>query len=157
MKTVTFKTHEVQDGPVLFQETLEPGFLGLDDEAARDHGPVEVDLEAMLDAEGSVIVTGKLKATPELHCGKCAKWFRYPVVVKGVAYHFEKPLPSVLDLTEQIREDIVLQLPMAADCSLPNASTGQPGMPCEVPSTGTLPTLRGKEVWSALDDIKLEE
>lgn len=157
MKTVTFKTHEVQDGPVQFQETLEPGFLGLDDEAARDHGAVQVDLEAMLDAEGSVVVTGKLKASPEVHCGMCAKWVLYPIEVEGVAYHFEKPLPSVLDLTAQIREDIILQLPMVAGCAFADESSGQPGKQCEVPSTGTLPTLRGKEVWSALDDIKLEE
>jgi len=157
MREIKIKTHEVQDSPVHLEATLDKDFLGLADDSARDGSEVRVELDAQLDSEGSVLVTGKVWAKPKVHCGLCAKWVDYPIELQDVAVLFEKPLPSVLDLTPTIREDIILQLPMVAGCAFADESSGQPGKQCEVPKSGTPPTLRGKEVWSALDDIKLEE
>ncbi|MEM1059604.1 MAG: hypothetical protein AAGK14_10180 [Verrucomicrobiota bacterium] len=157
MSKIEIKTHEVRDGPVRLERTLPKDFLGLDDSSARDGGKVRVRLEAQLDTEGSVLVTGKVWARPQVHCGKCAQWVDYPIELENVAILFEKPLPSVLDLTETIRESILLELPMVAQCASADGSDGQPGKQCEVPKSGATPTLRGKETWSALDDIKLEE
>lgn len=157
MKELTIKTHEVQDGPVRLEATLPADFLGLDDAAARNGGETRVELEAQLDAEGGLLVVGTVSAAPQVHCGLCAKWVEYPIVLEQVAYHFEKPLPSVLDLSGTVREDVLLQLPMVAGCAAAKDGGGQPGKECEVPSAGASPTLRGTEVWGALDDIKLEE
>ncbi len=76
---------------------------------------IEYDLHAQIQ-NGAVLVIGKVRTPATLRCSRCLKVFRQPLQVSQFVYHKELAGEDFVDLTENLREDIILELPQRALC-----------------------------------------
>ncbi len=90
--------------------------LELDDDEVHFQQPVEYDLRAQVQGD-AVLVTGRLWTTATLRCGRCLRSFEQPVAVEQFVVHQELGGEDFVDLTPQVREDIILELPQRSLCS----------------------------------------
>ena len=91
-------------------------FLELPPEGhARAAGPVRYDLEVGRNHE-SLWATGSVAVDLELQCARCGEKFIYPLELNDVALQVELTGPELIDLTPQVREDILLALPAYPHC-----------------------------------------
>ncbi|NLE68230.1 MAG: DUF177 domain-containing protein [Lentisphaerae bacterium] len=92
--------------------------LDLDREAyVQPNGPVAYDVRANL-AEGELLVRGRLDAEFTLACARCGRDFAFRVQVRDFVRSVPAPNENeVIDLTGDVREDILLSLPFNALCS----------------------------------------
>jgi uncharacterized protein len=77
--------------------------------------PVEYDLLAQLQGR-ALLVTGKVWTAATLRCSRCLMAFPHPLTVEPFVAHEELHGEDFVDLTPQIREDILLALPQRALC-----------------------------------------
>lgn len=100
------------------------------------------------------LVAGRLETALETPCARCLEPLRHPVVVDKFEHSFEARDAETIDLTLQIREDIVLGLPLVIRCVLEADGrcpvTGQ----IHRPSTDPEPASLQEDVWGALDEWK---
>jgi hypothetical protein len=91
-------------------------FLELPPEGhARAAGPVRYDLEVGRNHE-SRWATDSVAVDLELLCARCGEKFIYPLELNDVALQVELTGPELIDLTPQVREDILLALPAYPHC-----------------------------------------
>ena len=119
--------------------------------------PVVYDLTFLRD-DKDIIVTGSLDATFSLECGRCLQRFQQRIHLPE--YQAEVPIEkeTTMDLTDLVREDILLTLPNVPRCEDGNVD------PRDCPAEGDFdPTdepLVNEEpgadggVWNALDQLK---
>jgi len=116
---------------------------------------IQYDLFAQIQGH-ALLVTGKLRMPVSLRCGRCLKMFERSLVVDQFVVHQELAGNDFVDLTDNIREDILLQLPQRALCRencrglCPRCGVDLNKTTCQCkPSEGNLS-------WHALDQIKLK-
>lgn len=122
------------------------------DKFAHHDGPVKYDLFAYLSSH-ELIVKGSLSAKVALRCGKCAGFFSTTLTVSSFlhAYPISERVDQV-DLTEDIREDILVEIPTYPSCSW----TGEGVCPF---SGENLEEMKQEEMrpvenaWSVLDEL----
>ncbi len=87
------------------------------DKFARGDGPIEYDLFAYV-VTNELIVKGTFKAPVKLLCGRCAEFFSTFLTVSSFlrVYPISDGVEKV-DLTEDIREDILVELPTYPACA----------------------------------------
>ena len=91
-------------------------FLELpEDGHARAVGPVRYSLEVGRN-EAGLWATGTVSVDLELQCVRCGEKFVYPLDLDDVALQIELSGPELIDLTPQVREDILLALPAYPHC-----------------------------------------
>lgn len=122
------------------------------DKFAHAAGPVKYDLFAYM-APHELIVKGTLTAELSMLCGRCAEFFSTFITVSSFlhAYPVAEGVDKV-DLTPDIREDILLEIPSYPSCPwkgggvCPNSGVNLDEMKLKeaLPSDGA---------WSALDDL----
>lgn len=98
-------------------EGEEPGSILELPEAGHAHavGPVHYSLEVGRN-DDSLWATGTLDVDLELQCARCGEKFIYPLELDDVALQIELTGPELIDLTPQVREDILLALPAYPHC-----------------------------------------
>ncbi len=120
--------------------------------------PLRYSLDLGMSADG-IWATGELAIDLELHCVRCLEAFEYPLEVSEVALEMERPTTETVDLTPQLRDDILLALPAYPHCDW----SGERVCPATVPSAeGAVPLGqsdgRGEpeppSAWSTLDQLK---
>jgi uncharacterized metal-binding protein YceD (DUF177 family) len=138
--------------------TLPPSFFGLPEtDLAKAESDLTYDLLIMRDGE-DVIVTGALDAEFSLECGRCLERFRHQVEIPD--YQAEVPIEKegTMDLTDLIREDILVALPNFPRCEDGNVDLRD--CPAEgrfdVAESPVAPEPPGADggVWTALDQLK---
>jgi uncharacterized protein len=141
-----------EEHPFEINEELSAEVLGLDPKSVRALEPVQVELLVTKD-EDNFLVTGWARTSLSLVCGRCAEWLTLPVRAKA-EHFFEAPHPNSIDLTPFIREDVLLELPLNAVCSL--GADGRCPVTGELyqPLPETSGSLVSTEVWEALSKIK---
>lgn len=104
-----------------------------------------------------LLVLGSLAVNLECRCARCAEWFRKNLRVPAFVRSY--PLASeneAIDLTDDIREDILLALPINLVCAdkcrglCPGCGANLNKQACACPA-GEPPAE-----WSVLDQLKLE-
>jgi uncharacterized protein len=91
-----------------------------------------------------------------LRCSRCLKVFRQPLQINQFVFHQELKGEDFVDLTENLREDIILELPQRAlcrqDCQglCPVCGRDLNEGPCKCQ------VKPGDLRWHALDNIKLK-
>lgn len=94
----------------------EPGtIMELADADVGFEAPVEYDLLAQIQGH-ALLVTGRLRTKATMRCSRCLRTFAQPVAVAQFVAHQELAGEDFVDLTPQIREDILLELPQRALC-----------------------------------------
>jgi uncharacterized metal-binding protein YceD (DUF177 family) len=109
--------------------------------------------------DGKLVITGELCADFSLDCGRCAEPFDYRMEI--LDYETELPIEgegSIIDLTEAIRDDILVALPPYPRCEDGNIE------PRECPAIGRFesvpaalpdePAKSDPAVWNVLDQLK---
>jgi len=86
-----------------------------DEQYVRPLGPLRYALDLGL-SEGGLWVTGQLSLEVELQCVRCLEMFGYPLRVDDLALQVELAGAETIDLTPQLREDILLALPAHPRC-----------------------------------------
>ncbi|MBP5638780.1 MAG: DUF177 domain-containing protein [Victivallales bacterium] len=66
---------------------------------------------------GDLLVTGKISASVELMCDRCAEFSRHELSASDVCHRYENVAGEVVDLTDGLREDILITFPQTHLCS----------------------------------------
>jgi len=89
--------------------------MELDTDDVRFAQAIAYDLLAQVQG-AALLVTGSLRTPVTLRCSRCLKTFDWPLVVREFVVHRELHGEDFVDLTADIREDILLELPQRALC-----------------------------------------
>ena len=82
------------------------------------HFEHEVEYQFLAQIQGNaLLVTGRVCTPATLRCSRCLRAFERPLDVKQFVYHKELHGEDFVDLTDQMREDIILELPQRALCA----------------------------------------
>lgn len=135
---------------------LDGSIFDIDCDDVRSIGPVEYRLEAQL-YDTELVVRGEIAAPFRLRCMRCLADMEYWVEMDDVSYAIDVKGKLAADVTEEVREDILLELPGYPKCELI-------GQECEIndkfgdfrldkdPQPGVnSATPSGNSVWDALD------
>ncbi|MCX6980828.1 MAG: hypothetical protein NTV08_08760 [Verrucomicrobia bacterium] len=148
------KVHVLQipeDG--LHIEGEEPSeILDLQHARTRATGPIEYSLDVGL-SDGGLFATGTLAVDVECECVRCLEKFPRTLSVDDFACQVELEGREMVDLTEHVREDILLALPAHPHCDWDGEKV------CKVqfrdaPSEAE-PLDDPRDVWKGLDQLKL--
>jgi len=93
----------------------ERDILDLNDPAVKPLGTVRYNLDVGL-SDGGLFATGSLEADVQMECVTCLEPFEYRVEVPDFAMQIDLPSTELVDLTEEVREDILLALPPYPHC-----------------------------------------
>ena len=111
-------------------------------------------------SEGALWANGSLEQPVELRCVACLETFRHDIQVPAFALHTELHGPETIDLTPQMREDLLLNLPAHPHCDRDG------GRVCKAPAAELKATAglteeqreaKREHDWEALDKLKLKE
>lgn len=117
----------------------------------------DVKYELLAQIQGNaLLVTGRLSTPATLRCSRCLQVFELTVNVDQFVFHQELQGEDFVDLTANMREDIILELPQRALCAegckglCPHCGKDLNKGSCRCkPSEGDLR-------WHALDNLKLK-
>lgn len=158
MKRIIIPLEDFPEEGMLLTGELESEVFGLDCEDAQSAAPVEYRLDVQL-YDTELLVRGSVSAPFRLRCTRCLKQFDYCIELDDLSYSYDTAGKAFVDVTEDVREDILLELPGHPKCELAGqecelfAEFGdfrldkdpQPGVDCATPS--------GESVWDALDQF----
>lgn len=124
------------------------------DPTIKSSEPIQYHLFAQV-ASSQLVVKGELRAAMTLQCGRCAEFFSTTVAENSFLRAYEiSGVTELVDVTPDIREEILLQVPHFPVCS--------PDCKGLCPQCGINLNLGSCECrspddyrWSALDDVKL--
>jgi uncharacterized protein len=129
--------------------------LSLGFEGVTAAGALEYDLCAEVVSK-ELLVRGSLRLSVQFVCSRCLAPFRADV--RSAAYSFNRRVTDeeeTIDLTESVREDIIMALPLKPLCSqgcrglCPRCGGDLNVQQC------SCPTQSGDMRWGSLDDLKL--
>ncbi|MCZ7591533.1 MAG: DUF177 domain-containing protein [Kiritimatiellae bacterium] len=132
-----------------------PEILGVgEDPAIKSSNPIRYHLFAQR-ASGQLVLNGEVRADMTLQCGRCAEFFSTSVAENSFLRAYEiSDATEVVDVTPDIREEILLQVPHFPVCSpeckglCPQCGANLNLAPCKCQPPDDYR-------WSALDDVKL--
>lgn len=142
-----------------FEGELGPSILDLEnDKFIKVNAPVHYDLDTQV-VSHELIVTGTVETEVEFECSRCTGFFSTSIRDSSFLRAYEVPEGTeMVDLTADIREDILLAFPSFYLCS-PNckglcAKCGKNlnDGPCECPATDA-----ETGAWAELENLKLPE
>ena len=107
-------------------------------------------------SDGGLFATGELGVDLEVECVSCLEKFLYPLTVPNFACQLELTGAELVDLTEPMREDILLALPPHPHCDW-NGERVCPGVTYRSKTEAADAPLAAKpDAWDALDQLKLK-
>ncbi len=107
-------------------------------------------------SEGELFATGEVGVDLDLECVTCLERFRFPLRVSGFACQLELHGVEMVDLTEPVREDILLALPPHPHCDW-NGERVCPGVSIRINTEAAdAPLVEKPDAWGALDQLKLK-
>jgi len=126
-----------------------------DDPVIRDFGDVDYRLYAQR-VSGELVVSGTLSTAVEMRCARCSEFFSTTVAVSDFLRAYPAPEGTdQVDITEDMREEILLHVPGFALCSedckgmCPHCGANLNEGPCECKKDN------GPSPFSALDGLSL--
>jgi len=112
-------SHILPDTPYLLDGTESSDVLELPADAdppLAPAGDIEYHLSAVM-AGADLVVTGRASVPLATVCARCLDDIRVVVAVKDLCFHFEKVRDMEVDLTEDVREELLLAVPSCFYCS----------------------------------------
>lgn len=100
------------------QETSSPDFLELDEEDLVFDDPVTLQGEVYT-ADDHLVIHLNIETSAHLPCSICNDAVHTPISIKGLYLtHPLSEIPgAIFDLTEEVRESILLQTPLFIECN----------------------------------------
>ena len=112
-------SHLLPDTPYLLDGTESAEILELPPDAdppLAPAGDIEYHLSAVM-AGADLIVTGGASVPIATVCARCLDDIRIAISVKNLCFHFEKVKDLEVDLTDDVREELLLAIPSCFYCS----------------------------------------
>lgn len=161
MKHLRIDLREIPDTGLRLTGGIPQEIFDIGDEHLRPASDLTYDCELSLTGE-SLLVVGDFEAAFELECARCGNPFVYRLQLHGHTIQEELENSTILDLTNTLREDILLALP-----AYPHCDEGPDARSCPaadrfddedhfIPISAEdqkAPESRGT-VWDALNDLK---
>jgi uncharacterized metal-binding protein YceD (DUF177 family) len=126
--------------------------LELDDPRTMPVSPIRYSLNVGL-SDGGLWAHGPIGADIDCECVRCLERFILPIRIDDFACQLELDGKEMVDLTENIREDILLALPAHPHCDW----DGKNG--CKASFSASQdevePIDEPRDVWKQLDNLKL--
>ena len=124
--------------------------------------PIHYDLNAQLVGQ-DLLVTGKAWVELETECASCLEPMKTRVGDFSICIHIEKVPEEEVDLTDEIREDILLAMPSRFKCSETckgicpgcGANLNREKCRCSAKKKKNKKDNPADNVWGALDQLKL--
>lgn len=142
---------QIQDGGLRLEGEDSVAILDIEDEGAVFQTPISYNVFAQ-HLGAALLVQGRVWTIVTLRCSRCLKHFEQPLCADEFVVHRELTGEEEVDLTPEVREDILLQLPAYAVCSeqcrglCPVCGQNLNQRVCKCNRTVENP------VWAALDD-----
>lgn len=158
-------SHILPDTPYLLDGTESTEILELPPDAdppLAPAGDIEYHLSAVL-AGADLIVTGKASVPLATVCARCLDDIRVTIEVKDLCFHFEKVRDLEVDLTDDVREELLLAIPACFYCSpdckgiCPTCGTNlnHASCTCDTRQAEPEPDNAAPSPWDQLDALKL--
>ena len=145
--------NQIPVGGLHLEGEEERDILEINDELVRTLGPVHYALDVGL-SDGGLFATGSLAVDLEMECVRCLGRFPYTLEVPDFAMQVELTGAETVDLTEEIREDILLALPPHPHCDWNGAKTCAGVLEIQKTHEPEPPAESGeKNPWKTLDQL----
>ena len=152
-----FLVSEIRDAGHLHRhETFEAaGILGTPPEMVWFKKPVVADVDASMTRQGELVFSGRVATTFTFQCGRCLETFDRPADLEF--QQVVTPEGTEVDLSNEIRETVFLDLPVSAVCRencrgiCPTCGINLNKSNCDCAST------RSDLRWNALKDIRFKK
>lgn len=149
------KVHVLQIPPdgAHYEGEIPGEVLDLNDmDIARSVGPIRYVLDVGV-SDGGLWARGTVSAPVECRCVRCLESFRRSLDVPDFSFQVDLEGREMVDLTEHIREDILLALPAHPHCDWDGKKV------CKVRFSTTQaadkPLEEAPDAWKELDNLKL--
>ena len=112
-------SHILPDVPYLLEGTESSDVLGLPPDAVPPlvpAGDISYRLSAVM-AGADLVVTGSASVPILTSCARCLDDVRTVIAVRDLCFHFEKVRDLEVDLTDDVREELLLAIPSCFYCS----------------------------------------
>lgn len=149
---------EFPEEGLTIQGELSGDIFGIDSTGAVSTGPLRYRLDARL-YDTELLVQGNISAPFCMRCDRCLREFDYTVTIDKLAISFDVRSKISVDITQELREEVLLELPGYPKCEIS-------GLECEIndtfcdfrldkdPHSGVnSATPSGNSVWDALDNF----
>lgn len=114
---IKINTYHIGDLPLAVNGTEDPSILELEPGSGLSaDGEIVYDLMATMTGM-DLLVTGKVKLSVMAECGCCLEPFSMELSVKDVCHLYENAEGQEIDVTDDIREDLLLALPLVFKCT----------------------------------------
>ena len=149
---------QLNNAGIDFCGQVEPGELNLDNLENNNeiafHKPIVYNLHLSKVSEG-VLVAGSVSTDILCNCNRCLNDFYKTIQLDDICHYFENVISlNELDISEEIREDILISLPMKHTCS---EDCNGIELPEEILKTNKdlSGELEENNPWHALDNLKI--
>jgi uncharacterized protein len=133
---------------------LSPDELDLECEGVTVAGGLAYDLSVEV-VSGELIVSGRLRVPLELICSRCLRVFGTEISVDRFSFSQAVKELEIIDLTANLREDIIVALPIKPLCAQTcKGMCAHCGKDLNLERCSCAPRS-GDARWSALEEIKL--
>ena len=159
MSGLVIDTREIPEEGRHLSGELPGSVFELDEsDSIRPDGPVKYDCNVSRVSD-MLLAIGTFEAVFQLQCVRCLESFRYPVILTGHALEEELENKPITDLTNRLREDILLALPAYPRCDEGPEARQCPAQGQFDSETRFQPVTdeeanEGRDVWGALDDLE---
>ena len=114
---IKINTNHIGEIPLVVNGTENSAILELaDDTGFVADGEIKYDLLATMTGM-DLLVTGTVKLSGKAECGVCLEPFSMELSVKDVCHLYENAEGQEIDITDDIREDLLLDLPLVFKCT----------------------------------------
>lgn len=136
-----------------FYEGEDPSdVLDLNERHVRPVAPISYALNVGISEDG-LWAHGELSTKIECECVRCLTVFRRLLAVPDFAVQVPLEGREMVDLTDQLREDILLALPAHPTCDWDGKTACKASF--TTAATAAEPLDEGRDVWKELDNLKL--
>lgn len=143
-----------QDGTELDGELSPEVFAGIDDGHLQVEAPLIYKLRAFIVNQG-LLVRGDVSSVLQCRCDRCLNSYDLPVRNES-SHYWDGPLPQTVELTENLREDILILMPQKCLCKpeclglCPGCGQNRNLANCECREESAPPST-----WDQLDGLQL--
>ena len=158
-------SHILPDTPYLLDGTESSEILELPPDAdppLAPAGDITYHLSAVM-AGADLIVTGTASVPLATVCARCLDDIRVTIAVKDLCFHFEKVRDLEVDLTDEVREELLLAVPSCFYCSpdckgicpMCGTNLNHASCSCDAQQAEPEPDAAAPSPWDQLDALNL--
>lgn len=158
IKLLTFDPRSLPEDGITIEGELSPRDLDIPqtDRIDLPH-PISFRLHAA-PVHGGVLVQGTGETNLRCRCDRCLQYFDLPLQINNICHFFKNTECDEIDLTNDVREDILLSFPQSVHCKKDcRGLCPLCGQNLNVRNCGCRPSTDIGSTWDILDQLELPE